>query len=168
MHKRMLRGLLFALTLWAALFPGAMALSAQSSDLDRQVREIGAELRCPVCQNLSVADSPSPLATEMRAVIRGKLGAGEGREAIMRYFVERYGEEVLLNPPRQGFTLLVWLGAALGVTAGAGLLALRVRGALRKEDVPTPVRAGAVSPREQERYEAALDAELARYKGGEI
>lgn len=164
----MLRGLLYALALWAIFLPFALVASAQGSDLDRQVREIGAELRCPVCQNLSVADSPAPLAVEMRAVIRGKLEAGARREAIMQYFVERYGEEVLLNPPRQGFTLLVWLGAALAVTAGAGLLVMRVRGALRKEAAPSPAPVRAVSPQEQERYEARLDAELARYKEGSL
>lgn len=163
--------LLVALTLWAILLvgaSGALPALAQSSDVEQQVREIGAELRCPVCQNLSVADSPSPLAVEMRGVIRQKLLAGESREEITRFFVERYGEGILLNPPRQGFTLLVWLGAVAAVTAGAGVLATRVRSALRGKAAPAQLAANNdPSPGEQDRYEALLDAELARYKRGE-
>ncbi len=50
------------------IFP--MALQAQPDDLEEQARRIAAELRCPVCQNLSVADSPSEMAQQMRALIR--------------------------------------------------------------------------------------------------
>lgn len=166
-----IRRLLSALTLWVMLLAGtsgALTAMAQSSEVEQQVREIGGELRCPVCQNLSVADSPSPLAIEMRGVIRQKLLAGESREEITRFFVERYGEGILLNPPRQGFTLLVWLGAVVAVTAGAGILVTRVRSALAGKAAPAPLPALDPLPGEQERYEAVLDAELARYKRGEV
>lgn len=163
----------------APLGQGVSGDPAASSrqDLDRQVREIGLELRCPVCQNLPVADSPSPLAQEMRAVIRQKLEAGESRQDILAYFVQRYGEGVLLDPPRQGFTMLVWLGAALAVTGGLGLLAVWVRRRLPGEGPQRPQQlepdqspahalAECLTEEERERYEAMLDSELALHGQG--
>jgi cytochrome c-type biogenesis protein CcmH len=92
-----------------------------------EARRIAGELRCPVCQGLSVADSPTALAEQMRAVIRRKLDAGESRQEIVAYFVERYGEEVRLVPSRRGIGWALWLGPVviLGVAAAAGVLTLR-------------------------------------------
>ncbi len=160
-----------------ALLATATPAFAQQSDLDRQVREIALGLRCPVCQNLSVADSPSPLAGEMRAVIRRKLEAGESREQITQYFVQNYGEGILLDPPRQGFTLLLWLGAALALVVGGLLMVARLRSALAGKGQTAldasafPGSAGAsegpaLPAGRRAQYEAALDAELARYKSG--
>ncbi len=83
-------------------------LSAAPVDEDT-VNEIAAQLRCVVCQSLSVADSPSETASQMRGVIRERLAAGETPEQIKAYFVEKYGVWILLAPPRQGFSLLVWV-----------------------------------------------------------
>ncbi len=153
--------------LWAAVLGGAVPAWAQTADLDQRVREIASSLRCPVCENLSVADSPAPLAAEMRAVIREKLVAGESTAAITQYFVERYGEGILLNPPQQGFSLLIWLGAVAAVLAGAGLLTMRVRRALRPNRVPGPAADPPLDTEEQQHYEAVLDAALAEYTGGD-
>ena len=92
---------------WVAVASPAPVL-AQSSVLDKQVRAIASRLRCPVCQNESVADSPSELAAQMRALIRTKLEQGESPEAIVAYFVSRYGEWILLDPPRQGLGWILW------------------------------------------------------------
>lgn len=84
------------------------ARGAKPQDLDAQTREIASTLACPVCQGLSVADSPSELAVNMRQVIRAKLEAGESRQAIVDYFVQAYGESILLAPPHTGFWLFIW------------------------------------------------------------
>ena len=147
--------------------PVPAAIAAQTPDLDRQMREIAGDLRCPVCQNLSVADSPSPLAGEMRAVIRQKLQAGESRQAIMQYFVDRYGEGILLNPPTQGFALLVWIGALAGVLLAALLVGSRVRTALGFRRNRAAIGEPALSAAERDHYEALLDAALSQYKQGE-
>src|SRR3989442_12874280 len=76
---------------------------------EETVHEVAAQLRCVVCQNLSVADSPSEMASQMRAIIRDRLSAGERPAEVRQYFVDRYGEGILLSPPRRGFNLLVWL-----------------------------------------------------------
>lgn len=101
-------------------------LHAQT-DIDEQVRLVAAELRCPVCQNLSVADSPSEMASQMRAVIREQLQARKTPEEIKAYFVSKYGDWILLSPRPRGLNLLVWVGpfAALAVGLGVAILAVR-------------------------------------------
>jgi len=109
-----------------------------------------------VCQNLSVADSPSEMASQMRAIIRERLAAGESPAEVQRYFVDRYGEWILLAPPRRGFNLLVWLlplvAVAVGlVTAGA----LVWRWTHRRHGVRTPPVA--VDPAMSERIRRELE-----------
>ena len=103
----MARNLALALLL-ILLLPGA-ALAQNNPHLDRQTREVAGALMCPICQNLSAADSTSELAEQMRQVVRAKLAAGESREQILAYFVDRYGEEVLIDPPKRGFNLVIWV-----------------------------------------------------------
>ena len=106
---------------------------------DDVVHEIAAQLRCVVCQTLSVADSPSEMASQMRAIIRERLAAGESPAEVQRYFVERYGEWILLAPPRRGFNLLVWLFPVAAVVAGfAAAAALVWRWTHRRRGVHTP------------------------------
>ncbi|MBI2912178.1 MAG: cytochrome c-type biogenesis protein CcmH [Chloroflexi bacterium] len=95
--------------------------------LAQEAREIARSLQCPVCQNVSVADSPSQLATQMREIIAAKVAAGETRESIIAYFVQRYGEGVLLSPPQEGFTAALWWGPPLILAAGTALLLLSLR-----------------------------------------
>ena len=102
--------------------------------------EIASQLRCVVCQNLSVADSPSEMATQMRALVRERLAAGDSREQVIQYFVDRYGEWILLAPRREGFTLLVWIAPAVAVLAGLGIVALVLRRWTRQPaTVPAPL-----------------------------
>jgi len=109
----------------AALF--ASGASERASTIDDRVHEIASGLRCPVCQNLSVADSPSRLAGEMRVEIETQLRAGRNPEQVRAFFVDRYGEWVLLAPTRRGLNLLPWLVPVIGVLAGAAIWASLVR-----------------------------------------
>jgi cytochrome c-type biogenesis protein CcmH len=86
----------------------ALAAVQPGSVNEETVREIAAQLRCVVCQNLSVADSPSEMANQMRGIVRERLAAGNTPEQVIAYFVEKYGEWVLLSPRPRGFNLLVW------------------------------------------------------------
>jgi cytochrome c-type biogenesis protein CcmH len=81
----------------------------RETELDRQVKEVSSQLRCVVCQGLSIQDSPSTLAQEMRSLVREQLEAGQSPEQVKAYFVERYGEWVLLRPKASGVNLLVYL-----------------------------------------------------------
>ena len=94
---------------------------------EETVHAIGAQLRCVVCQSLSVADSPSETANQMRGIIRERLAAGDSPEQVKAYFVEKYGLWILLAPPRQGFNLLVWVVPFVALGAGLVLVLLLVR-----------------------------------------
>ncbi len=94
---------------------------------EEAIRQIAAQLRCVVCQNLSVADSPSEMANQMRSIIRERLEAGETPEQVFAYFVDKYGEWILLSPRPRGFNLLVWIVPFGGIAAGLVALLLVAR-----------------------------------------
>ncbi len=86
-----------------------MLLRNQSSKtLDQRVYEVASQLKCPICEGESVANSPSGLAQEMRGVIRQKLQEGQSEQQIIQYFETRY-PGIVWSPPWQGFSLLAWL-----------------------------------------------------------
>ena len=91
------------------------------------VQAIAAQLRCVVCQNLSVADSPSETANQMRGIIRQHLAAGETPEQVVAYFVDKYGIWILLAPPKHGFNLLVWIAPFAGLLVGLVVVGLVIR-----------------------------------------
>ena len=77
--------------------------------LDQRVHDVASQLRCPVCQGESVADSPSQLSQQMRGVIRQQLQSGKSEQEVIQYFRTSYGDQIVWLPPWQGFTLLAWL-----------------------------------------------------------
>ncbi|HEY0723686.1 MAG TPA: cytochrome c-type biogenesis protein, partial [Pyrinomonadaceae bacterium] len=95
--------------------------------IDERTREIAAELRCVVCQNLSVADSPSEMAQQMRAIVREQVQAGKNPDEIKDFFVSKYGEWVLLRPKTTGFSALLWIlpYVALGIGVVAAFWFIR-------------------------------------------
>ena len=95
--------------------------------LEERVRAISSELRCVVCQNLSVADSPAEMAVQMRGIVREQLEAGKTPDEIRSYFVSKYGEWVLLAPPAHGFNLTVWILPFAVLLAGLALAAWYLR-----------------------------------------
>ena len=119
--------LLFVLL--TALSPlGAMQALAVAVDvdaladpaLDQRARVIARQLRCLVCQNQSIEDSNADLARDLRQLVRDRLKAGDNDDQVIAYIVARYGDWVLLNPPVNPRTYLLW--AAPILIAGAGLI----------------------------------------------
>ena len=118
-------------TIALLLLVGAVARIAHADAVDDETRRIGKQLQCPVCSGAPVSDSPSELAGQMRTVIRAKLEAGESDSQIIAYFVERYGEGVLVEPPRHGIALIAWLGPIAMLLVGALVLWRLLAGWLR-------------------------------------
>ena len=112
--------------------PKGAALSGAA--LDERTEEVGGLLRCPVCQGLSIADSPATMATKMKARVRELLAAGYDEEQILAYFERSYGEFVRLEPPRRGINWLVWLAPPIALLGGLVL----VRRTLRRAASPAP------------------------------
>lgn len=136
--------LALALTLTMAGPVAAVLPEEQLADpvLEARAREISQELRCVVCQNQSIDDSDAPLAADLRAIVRERLTAGDTNEEVMAYIVARYGNFVLLKPPLDGETLLLWLAPLLVlIPGGVGVaLYLRRRGRAGTAD-PQPLSA---------------------------
>jgi cytochrome c-type biogenesis protein CcmH len=76
--------------------------------LESRARSISQDLRCLVCQNQSIDDSNAPLAKDLRVIVRERLTAGDTNEQVFDYVVARYGNYVLLKPPLQADTFLLW------------------------------------------------------------
>jgi cytochrome c-type biogenesis protein CcmH len=140
------------------LIPGVPPGPRPPEDQVQQIAyEIGLELRCPVCQGLSVADSTSNAAVQMQNWVRRLVAAGYDEQQIKAFFVERYGEWVLLAPEARGVNLLLWLVPGLGVGLGLGLAAYTMI-KFRREPDPAALAEGAGPPRD--RYEQRLLEQL--------
>jgi cytochrome c-type biogenesis protein CcmH len=105
----------------------ALFRSQPPESLEDRVGDIGATLRCPTCQSLSVADSPSAIAREMRTTIARRLRAGDTPSQIRQSFVRAYGGWILLAPPRRGINWLVWLLPPLLLVGGLIVALLSAR-----------------------------------------
>lgn len=93
--------------------------------LESETERVAALVRCPVCQGLSVLDSPAPMAVKMRKQIRELLAEGYAEDQILSYFERSYGEFVLLDPPLRGINWVVWLAPLLLLVVG-GVVVVRV------------------------------------------
>jgi cytochrome c-type biogenesis protein CcmH len=80
---------------------------------EARARDLSQHLRCVVCQNQSIDDSNAPLARDLRILVRERIKAGDSNDAAMNFIVARYGNFVLLKPPVQLNTLLLWFGPGL-------------------------------------------------------
>src|SRR5256712_5617215 len=121
----------------------ALVLAARPHEptADERVDRITAELRCPVCQGLSVKDSPSETARQMRDLVAQRVREGKTDAEIEAEFRSAYGDWVLLSPPVGSWSGLVWLAPLAVVGAGFILASARVRGGIPPRDHrPTPAQ----------------------------
>lgn len=161
--------LLLALSAWAA-----SASTATSTDpaLDERVQRVTTELRCPVCQNQTIADSHAELAMQLRNEVRQQLSQGATEAQVRDFMVERYGDFVLYRPPVNLQTGLLWGGPAILLLIALGVLGLHIRH--RQRDLalspdqpwadpepqpdPTPPAASVVRPADPAPATAAINA----------
>jgi cytochrome c-type biogenesis protein CcmH len=124
------------LLLAAFLFPVAVA-QGQEGVTDDDVNEVAKDLYCPVCENTPLDACPTQTCQDWRDEIRVQLAEGRSKEEIHQYFVERYGVEVLAEPPREGFNMLIWILPIAIVVIGALIFGRYLRG-LRSDVPPSP------------------------------
>jgi cytochrome c-type biogenesis protein CcmH len=111
-----------------------LAGTKSDSALEAMTTVLASELRCPVCQGNSIQDSPSELAQQMRDLIRDQLRAGKTPDEVRAYFVDKYGEWILLAPKAQGLNLIVYIIPFAAILVG-GLIVWRT---VRKWTQATP------------------------------
>jgi len=107
-------------TLLSALPANAVNPNEILSDpaLEARARDISKGLRCLVCQNQSIDDSDASLAKDLRVLVRERITAGDSNDQVVTYVVSRYGDFVLLKPPFNMATLVLWLGPLLLILGG--------------------------------------------------
>jgi cytochrome c-type biogenesis protein CcmH len=121
--------------------------------LEARAREIGAELRCLVCRNQSIDDSDADLAHDLRVLVRERLSGGDSNDLVIAYIRSRYGDFVLLRPPLEPATLLLWAGPALILALGGAAVMRLYR---RRDAGATPAP---LSLEERRRLAAVLGEE---------
>ena len=121
--------------------------------LEARARSISGGLRCLVCQNQSIDDSNAPLARDLRLLVRDRLKAGDSDEDVRAYIVSRYGEFVLLRPPLNIRTVLLWLAPLLVLLAA---ITIAVRVFVRRQPSSGRTGAPALTGAEEEKLRALL------------
>ena len=166
------RGLLLGAALLTGGVAGAQSASTQSGtqpastlttpatlNSDQQNRAVAIErnLRCPLCDNgESISESRADISIQMRASVREQVAQGRSDRAIYDFFAERYGNFVLLDPPREGRGLLLWGAPVLALLLGGAALA-RVLGGRRPQAAGVaPVAAPVAAPVPEESYDTYL------------
>ena len=124
---------LAAIALVLAAIASSSSLAVQPEEmlrdpkLEARARELSRELRCMVCQNQSIDESEAPLARDLRLLVRERLSKGDTDQQVLDFLVARYGEFVLLKPPLESKTIILWALPPVALLAGAVGLFFAVR-----------------------------------------
>jgi len=139
--------------------PAGPVLTGEALDL--RTDTLSEVMRCPVCQGLSINDSPSESARNMKRQVRAMIAAGYDDDQVLLYFETAYGEFIRMVPKAKGFNLLVWIIPVVGLLGGLWLVMGTVR---RREDVAS---SGALPPSAKQKpreSEDTLDPFLAQVR----
>jgi cytochrome c-type biogenesis protein CcmH len=152
------RHVVLALACWGMLATAHPALAVQpdevlaDANLESRARALSRELRCMVCQNQSIDDSDAPLARDLRVLVRERLTKGDSDEQVIGFLVSRYGEFVLLKPPFEWHTAILWLTPLFAVLVGAIAMFAAIRRRRVSTSPPLPLDAD-----EERRLREVLD-----------
>lgn len=156
------RLMLVLLVVLASLFTAAVAYAQAGGPgypTDNDVNEVAKKLYCPVCPNTPLDVCETQACKDWRAQIKDELSQGWTEQQVIDYFVAQYGERVLAEPQRKGFTSLVWLLPVIGALIGLWVVYEVLRGWRKKQPAPsvTPAPAGnSVPPEVLQRIEREL------------
>lgn len=128
---RMLR-IVFLLGISLSAMAATDIYQFETPEQEQRFRVLLDELRCPKCQNQSLADSDAGIAQDMRTRVHTMILEGKSDEDIVDYFVSRYGDFVSYRPPVNAGTSILWLGPILLLLGGAVLIVILLRNASRK------------------------------------
>jgi cytochrome c-type biogenesis protein CcmH len=95
--------------------------------LEARMQRIAIELRCLVCQNQTIADSPAGLSDDLRRDIREQLQRGATDQQVVQYMTDRYGDFIRYRPPVKGSTMALWIGPAVLLVLGIAVLVIALR-----------------------------------------
>jgi cytochrome c-type biogenesis protein CcmH len=165
---------LLAAVLVVALVIGSGVLSSAPPTAQQRAQSIESSLRCPSCEDLSVAESSASTAVTVRATVTQMIAEGKTNQQIVDFLVARYGAAIVLDPPASGWSLLVWLVPLVG---GVAALAVLVTVLVRRRDTTDPdlgdggegsaLTAGEVSERRRFLTQSLADAD-AEYLAGDL
>jgi len=136
--------------------PTGQPLSGE--ELFQLTERVAGDMRCPVCQGLSVADSQTATAVAMKAEVRQMLEAGYDRRQVLDYFEESYGEFIRLAPKAEGFNLFVWIAPVAALLIGLALIIQQMR---KKKATPGASSAETVVDDELQEYLERVRREVA-------
>lgn len=126
-----------SLALGQGYAPQRQGLDPLEAEKEARVMRLGKQLRCAVCQGVSIADSPASMARAQLDKVRELVAEGKSDQEIYDYFIERYGEWVLLEPTTGGLNAVLWLGPLALLGIGLVVIVLQARGR-RAAVAPTP------------------------------
>jgi cytochrome c-type biogenesis protein CcmH len=147
-----------AIALMLATIASSSSLAVQPEEmlkdpkLEMRARELSRELRCMVCQNQSIDESEAPLARDLRVLVRERLTKGDTDQQVLDFLVARYGEFVLLKPPLESRTIILWALPPVALLVGVIGLLFAVR--RRRANQPGPAT---LSSEERRRLSTLVD-----------
>lgn len=129
-----------AITLAAAalvvVLLGLAGSSSETPTAEARVEALAASIKCPFCNGESLAESPSAVAGDYRALIAERVAAGHTDDEIRREFASNFGEAFILDAPTDGWGLTLWLAPLAVLIAGVAVIVSMRRSADRDEEVP--------------------------------
>jgi cytochrome c-type biogenesis protein CcmH len=124
---RLILNLSFLLIFSSPAFSLTLDTPLPNAPAEARAKAIFTQIRCVVCQSESIADSPADIAKDMRTFIRTQISAGVSDEKIITSLTERYGDMILMRPPLNENTLLLWMAPLLLLVAGSGIMRIYFR-----------------------------------------
>lgn len=107
--------------------PGRAGTDPLDAAREARVQALGKQLRCPVCQGTSIADSPSSIARAQLDKVRELVAEGKTDDEVFAYFVARYGDFALLSPRKEGVTSFLWLAPVMLLILGVVFVVFQVK-----------------------------------------